>query len=161
MERGWPACPSQRAAAPEGSWPSPARATSSPRHPDRCALVIALEFASLTFQRWTAPRPTWSPPRSSVTAGRRWVLADAIPARPRRRCRPPRRRRERLLRRHDAPHGLPPPQPGLQIVLDRELAPFVRREVAAAVKSFLEPRGLQRDDVTRWVLHPGGRRIIE
>ena len=37
----------------------------------------------------------------------------------------------------------------------------VRREVAAAVKSFLEPRGLRRDDVTQWILHPGGRRIIE
>jgi predicted naringenin-chalcone synthase len=51
--------------------------------------------------------------------------------------------------------------PGLQIVLDRELAPFVRREVATAVKSFLEPRGLRRDDITRWILHPGGRRIID
>jgi len=51
--------------------------------------------------------------------------------------------------------------PGLQIVLDRALAPFVRREVAPAVTSFLEPRGLRREDVTRWVLHPGGRRIIE
>src|SRR5207244_3437006 len=50
--------------------------------------------------------------------------------------------------------------PGLQIVLDRELAPFVRREVAGAVTSFLEPHGLRRADVTRWVLHPGGRRSI-
>jgi predicted naringenin-chalcone synthase len=50
---------------------------------------------------------------------------------------------------------------GLQIVLDKALAPFVRREVVAAVRSFLEPRGLTGADIAHWVLHPGGRRIIE
>jgi alkylresorcinol/alkylpyrone synthase len=50
---------------------------------------------------------------------------------------------------------------GLQIVLDKALAPFVRREVVRAVDGFLEPRGLARRDITRWVLHPGGRRIVE
>ena len=41
-------------------------------HPDRAALVLAVEFASLTFQRGTGPRPTSSPRPSSATAGRRW-----------------------------------------------------------------------------------------
>ena len=50
---------------------------------------------------------------------------------------------------------------GLQIVLDKGLAPFVRREVVSAIDGFLAPRGLKRGDVTRWILHPGGRRIIE
>src|SRR5882672_6830041 len=50
---------------------------------------------------------------------------------------------------------------GLQIVLDRDLAPFVRRHVVDVIEGFLGPRGLRREDVTRWVLHPGGRRIIE
>ena len=50
---------------------------------------------------------------------------------------------------------------GLQIVLDRGLAPFVRREVLGVVEAFLAARGLAREDVTRWILHPGGRRIIE
>jgi predicted naringenin-chalcone synthase len=50
---------------------------------------------------------------------------------------------------------------GLQIVLDRALAPFVRREVVCAVGRFLDACGLTRADVTRWILHPGGRRIIE
>lgn len=50
---------------------------------------------------------------------------------------------------------------GLQIVLDRALAPFVRREVAGAVASFLATSGLSRQEVTRFVLHPGGRRVIE
>jgi alkylresorcinol/alkylpyrone synthase len=50
---------------------------------------------------------------------------------------------------------------GLQIVLDKGLAPFVRREVVPAVEGFLAPRGLRRSDIGRWILHPGGRRIIE
>jgi alkylresorcinol/alkylpyrone synthase len=50
---------------------------------------------------------------------------------------------------------------GLQIVLDKGLAPFVRRQVAPAVDGFLAARGLRRSDVARWVLHPGGRRVIE
>ena len=50
---------------------------------------------------------------------------------------------------------------GLHIILDKELAPFVRREVAGGVDAFLASQGLKRADVTRWVMHPGGRRIIE
>jgi len=50
---------------------------------------------------------------------------------------------------------------GLQIILDKGLAPFVRREVVPAVEGFLRPRGLDRGDISRWILHPGGRRIIE
>jgi alkylresorcinol/alkylpyrone synthase len=37
----------------------------------------------------------------------------------------------------------------------------VRRQVGKGVDGFLEGRGLARTDVTRWILHPGGRRIIE
>jgi alkylresorcinol/alkylpyrone synthase len=37
----------------------------------------------------------------------------------------------------------------------------VRRHVVDAVEGFLRPRGLRREDITRWILHPGGRRIIE
>jgi alkylresorcinol/alkylpyrone synthase len=50
---------------------------------------------------------------------------------------------------------------GLHIVLDKALAPFVRREVGPRVDEFLSAQGLRRGDVTRWVMHPGGRRIIE
>jgi alkylresorcinol/alkylpyrone synthase len=50
---------------------------------------------------------------------------------------------------------------GLHIILDKGLAPFVRREVAGGVDAFLASQGLKRSDITRWVMHPGGRRIIE
>jgi alkylresorcinol/alkylpyrone synthase len=50
---------------------------------------------------------------------------------------------------------------GFQMILDRGLAPFVRREIARSFDGFLAPRGLARADIARWILHPGGRRIIE
>ena len=50
---------------------------------------------------------------------------------------------------------------GLQILLDKGLAPFVRREIVPAVEGFLAPRGLCRADIRRFILHPGGRRVIE
>jgi predicted naringenin-chalcone synthase len=131
-------------------------------HPDRCALVISLEFASLTFQRWD---------RSSTNVVSTAIFGDGGAAVVLAGREHPRARGAGLARLAAAESvffagtthlmGFRLRNPGLQIVLDRELAPFVRREVAAAVKSFLEPHGLRRDDVTRWILHPGGRRIIE
>ena len=51
---------------------------------------------------------------------------------------------------------------GLQIILDKGLAPFVRREVVGRGRGLPGARaGCARDDIARWVLHPGGRRIIE
>jgi alkylresorcinol/alkylpyrone synthase len=50
---------------------------------------------------------------------------------------------------------------GLQIVLDKGLSPFVKQVVAGSVDGFLERRGLTRADVQHFVLHPGGRRIID
>jgi alkylresorcinol/alkylpyrone synthase len=50
---------------------------------------------------------------------------------------------------------------GLQIILDKELAPFVAREIVPAVDGFLGPHGLRREDIQRWILHPGGRKVIE
>jgi alkylresorcinol/alkylpyrone synthase len=50
---------------------------------------------------------------------------------------------------------------GLQIVLDKRLAPFVRRAIVPAVDGFLSRRGLSRADIRHFVLHPGGRRVVE
>jgi alkylresorcinol/alkylpyrone synthase len=147
-------------------------------HPDGVALVLALEFSSLTFQRWdrsatnvvsTAifgdggaavvmvgaqhPRANGVNSSAGQSGGR-----DSGGHRP-------------LARITDSESlffagtmhlmGFHLRNQGLQIVLDRELAPFVRGNVVDVVEGFLGPRGLRRDDVTRWILHPGGRRIIE
>jgi alkylresorcinol/alkylpyrone synthase len=131
-------------------------------HPDRAALVLAVELSSLTFQRWDR-----SPTNVVSTAifgdgGACAVLVGRDH---------PRARGPALARLGDAESlffrgtthlmGFKLRNQGLQIVLDKGLAPFVRREVVGAIDGFLAPRGLKREDVTRWVLHPGGRRIIE
>jgi alkylresorcinol/alkylpyrone synthase len=132
-------------------------------HPERAALVLALEFSSLTFQRWDLSATNVVSTAIFGDGGAAVVLVGTehpLAAAP-----------GRLARLADADSiffrgtthlmGFHLRNQGLQIVLDRGLAPFVRREVVAAVQSFLEPRGLSRRDVTRFVLHPGGRRIIE
>jgi alkylresorcinol/alkylpyrone synthase len=131
-------------------------------HPGAIALVLALEFASLTFQRWDHGAANVVSTAIFGDGGAAVVLAGADH---------PRARQPGLARVVDAGSiffpgtthlmGFHLRNRGLQIVLDRGLAPFVRREVVCAVGRFLESCGLTRADVAHWILHPGGRRIIE
>jgi alkylresorcinol/alkylpyrone synthase len=45
--------------------------------------------------------------------------------------------------------------------LDRELPDLAAAGLAELVDDFLAPHGLDRDDIDHWVVHPGGRRILE
>jgi alkylresorcinol/alkylpyrone synthase len=130
-------------------------------HPDAAALILALEFSSLTFQRWDRSATNVVSTAIFGDGGAAVVLVG--PEHP--------RARNGVLRVAAADSvffpgtthlmGFRLRNQGLQIVLDRALAPFVRREVKPAVLDFLERHRLQRSDVSRWVMHPGGRRIIE
>jgi alkylresorcinol/alkylpyrone synthase len=131
-------------------------------HPDRTALLLAIELSSLTFQRWD---------RSATNVVSTAIFGDggaaAVLAGPRH----PAASGPAFLRVADCESiffpgtthlmGFLLRNPGLQIVLDKGLTPFVRREVVGAVEAFLRPRGLERSDIAHWILHPGGRRIIE
>jgi alkylresorcinol/alkylpyrone synthase len=131
-------------------------------HPRAAALVVALEFASLTFQRWD---------RSAANVVSTALFGDGGAAAVLVGPEHPRARRAGLVRIVDAASiffpgtthlmGFRLRNQGLQIVLDRELAPFVRRHVTPSLQRLLEPHGLTRADLTRWALHPGGRRIVE
>ena len=130
-------------------------------HPQKAALVIAVELASLTFQRWD---------RSATNVVSTAIFGDGAAAvvlvgedHPRARAGVARIVDSESLFFRGTTHlmGFRLRNQGLQIVLDRELAPFVRREVGRAVGCFLGTRRLRREDVTRWILHPGGRRIVE
>ncbi|PYQ18414.1 MAG: type III polyketide synthase, partial [Acidobacteria bacterium] len=131
-------------------------------HPDRAALLLALEFASLTFQRWD---------RSATNVVSTAIFGDGGAAVAMVGREHPRAKGPALARLTDADSiffpgtthlmGFALRNQGLQIVLDKGLTPFVRRELVGAVEAFLRPRGLGRRDVARWILHPGGRRIIE
>jgi alkylresorcinol/alkylpyrone synthase len=131
-------------------------------HPDRAALVLAVELSSLTFQRWD---------RSAANVVSTAIFGDGGAAAVLVGRDHPRARRPSLAQVGDAESlffpgtthlmGFRLRNQGLQIVLDKGLAPFVRREVVGAVEGFLGARGLKRSDIARFVLHPGGRRIIE
>jgi len=131
-------------------------------HPSHAAVVLAVELSSLTFQRWD---------RSATNVVSTAIFGDGGAAAVLVGEEHPLRLKRPLVRLVDAESRFFPVtthlmgfrlrNPGLQIVLDRSLAGFVRREVVGAVDAFLGPRGLSRDDIAHWILHPGGRRVID
>jgi alkylresorcinol/alkylpyrone synthase len=50
---------------------------------------------------------------------------------------------------------------GFRIVLDANVPDLVRRYLREDVSGFLADHGLQIEDVTAWVCHPGGPKVIE
>lgn len=131
-------------------------------HPERAALVLALEFSSLTFQEWDRS------PANVVSAA---IFGDGGAACALAGARHPAGRRRRLLRLRAADSeffaastqlmGFRLRNAGLQIVLDKSLSSFVKGVVARSADAFLRANGLTRADVRHFVLHPGGRRIID
>jgi alkylresorcinol/alkylpyrone synthase len=130
-------------------------------HPTRTALVLALEFSSLTFQRGDKSATNVVSTAIFGDGGAAVVLVGAEHP----------RAASGLARLVAAESVFFPAtthlmgfhlrNSGLHILLDKELAPFVRREVTKGVDGFLAAQGLERADITRWIMHPGGRRIIE
>ena len=131
-------------------------------HPRAAALVLAVEFSSLTFQRWD---------RSTTNVVSSAIFGDGAAAAVLVGAEHPRAGQGGLarIRRTDSfffpgtTHlmGFRLRNPGLQIVLDRHLAPFVKREVGRTAAEFLRPENLTASDISSWILHPGGRRIVE
>jgi alkylresorcinol/alkylpyrone synthase len=51
--------------------------------------------------------------------------------------------------------------PGLAVVFDRAIPPFVEENMAPAVDEMLASLGRTRDDVDRFCCHPGGVKVID
>lgn len=51
--------------------------------------------------------------------------------------------------------------PGLAVVFDRAIPPFVEAELADAVDSMLSDIGAKRSDIDRFCCHPGGVKVID
>jgi alkylresorcinol/alkylpyrone synthase len=51
--------------------------------------------------------------------------------------------------------------PGLAVVFDRAIPPFIEAELANAVDGMLGSLGLQRGDIDRFCCHPGGVKVID
>jgi alkylresorcinol/alkylpyrone synthase len=130
-------------------------------HPGRVVLLLALEFSSLTFQRWDRSATNVVSSAIFGDGGAAAVLVG--PAHP--------RAETGLARMGDTESvffpgtthlmGFELRNQGLQIILDKDLARVVRREIVPTVEGFLARRGLSRADIARWILHPGGRKVIE
>jgi alkylresorcinol/alkylpyrone synthase len=50
---------------------------------------------------------------------------------------------------------------GVRIVLTSELADVVERRLSGSVSSFLAGHGLTVEEITTWVCHPGGPKVID
>lgn len=50
---------------------------------------------------------------------------------------------------------------GLEVVFDRDIPPFIRREISVVVENFLERLSLAREDIVRFGFHPGGTKVLE
>jgi len=50
---------------------------------------------------------------------------------------------------------------GLRIVLSARIPDLARERIGADVDAFLSANGLRREDVTRWICHPGGPKVLE
>jgi alkylresorcinol/alkylpyrone synthase len=51
--------------------------------------------------------------------------------------------------------------PGLAVVFDRAIPPFVEAELAGAVDGMLAGMGRNRGDIDRFCCHPGGVKVID
>lgn len=51
--------------------------------------------------------------------------------------------------------------PGLSVVFDRAIPPFIEGELARAVDGMCEKLGVRRDEIDRFCCHPGGVKVID
>jgi alkylresorcinol/alkylpyrone synthase len=51
--------------------------------------------------------------------------------------------------------------PGLAVVFDRAIPPFIEAELARAVDEMCAAMGIRRDDIGRFCSHPGGVKVID
>lgn len=140
-------------------------------HPDQVALLVSVELCSLTLQRdddstanlvasglfgdggaavvlagarRTAPRGAGAAVRDAWAAGPRVVGSRSM-----------------LYPGSADALGWKVGSSGLRIVLSGGLPEAVRAHVADDVKALLTAHGAVPDEVARWVVHPGGPKILE
>ncbi|MCA6096531.1 type III polyketide synthase [Streptomyces sp. SCA3-4] len=129
--------------------------------PGHVAVLLSVELCSLTFQRADASTANLiatglfgDGAAALVACGGRWrgrpadgpaVLAT----------------RSHLYPSTERTMGWDIGNSGFQVVLDRAVPDVVRRHLAADVHGFLGEHGLKPKDVTAWVCHPGGPRVLE
>ncbi|SFK28048.1 type III polyketide synthase [Cellulomonas sp. KH9] len=131
-------------------------------HPHDTALLVCLELCSLTLQHGDRG------PASLVASGlfgdgaaAAVVVGEAHPAAPTAAGPQVVATRSRLYAGTEGALGWQIGSSGFRIVLSSALPDVIRTEVGADVEGLLAAHGLKVDDVTRWVVHAGGPRILD
>ncbi len=126
--------------------------------PDQVAVLLSIELCSLTLQRNDLSIP------NLIASG---LFGDgaaaAIIVGEGRRCDGPRVVATRSVFYPDTERvmGWDVGEGGFRIVLSAEVPEMVSRHLRRDVDGFLAENGLVRSDVTSWISHPGGPRVLE
>ncbi|MEW2319080.1 type III polyketide synthase [Streptomyces bauhiniae] len=128
--------------------------------PDQVAVLLSVELCSLTFQRGDASTA------NLVATGLFGDGATAVVA-----CGADRAgaftgpavvdARSRLYPDAGGVLGWDIGESGFKVVLDPGIPQVLRHHLADDVREFLDGHGLKPQDVTAWVCHPGGPRILD
>jgi alkylresorcinol/alkylpyrone synthase len=135
-------------------------------HPDKVAVLMAVELCSLTLQRDDGSVPNLvasglfgdgAAAVVAVGADRAADLASETgPVQPEVLA-----SRSRLYPDSERTMGWDVGAGGLKIVLDAQVPTLVERYVGGDVEAFLADHGLSQDDIEWYVAHPGGPKVLE
>lgn len=130
--------------------------------PDHVAVLLSVELCSLTFQR---DDPSMANLVATGLFGDGAAAVVAVGERPRAQAAPqgPTVVATRSRMYPDTGHvmGWSVTGSGFRVVLDSSVPDVVRRLLADDVRGFLAEHGLTPADVTGWVAHPGGPKVLQ
>ncbi|MGP3998828.1 type III polyketide synthase [Streptomyces sp. 8N706] len=128
--------------------------------PDQVAVLLSVELCSLTFQRGDASL-------ANLVAGGLFgdgaaaLVACGNDRRPKRSHATVVATRAHLYPDTERVMGWDITDTGFRVVLDQTVPDVVRKHLADDVDALLGDHGLKRQDVTAWVCHPGGPKVLE
>ncbi|MET8682147.1 3-oxoacyl-[acyl-carrier-protein] synthase III C-terminal domain-containing protein [Streptomyces sp. NPDC004647] len=128
--------------------------------PDHVAVLLSVELCSLTFQR-ADPSPANLVASALFGDGAAAVVACGAGRLPRGPGPTVVATRSRLYPDTEQVMGWDITSSGFRVVLDSTVPDVVRRHLADDVDGFLGDHDLKRHDVTAWVCHPGGPKVLE
>ena len=125
--------------------------------PEHTVLVVSVELPSLTFQfRDLSPANVVSCALFGDGAAAIVLSGKTAPKQPRILA-----TQSTLFPQTTDVMGFDLRDTGFHIVLSAEVPELVCAEVPQLTKHFLEPQGISVSDITHFLLHPGGRRVLE
>ncbi|MFZ0735974.1 MAG: 3-oxoacyl-[acyl-carrier-protein] synthase III C-terminal domain-containing protein [Candidatus Acidiferrales bacterium] len=124
--------------------------------PGKNVLLVSVELPSMTFQRRSL---TPANIISSILFGD-GAAAAIITSEPRRGPQIVTTETYLFPDSHDA-MGFDLMDDGFHIVLSKDVPEMIRGKIKALVDQFLGKHGMRREDITAYVLHPGGRKLMD